>query len=277
MRAAWNYLFVGFGVVGASYAGVAPTSTRHSDAKTVFQSQCARCHSGATPAGGVDLSGDLDSIAGVKKIVRGRPHASILFKLVRDGAMPKGAPKLSDDDIATIRDWIMSLRPDPRPLFASRCVGCHGGAHPAGSMDLSGNPEALAKLPETQYGEQGATSAMLYKRLADGSMPKNGVKLTDNELSFVQDWLNSLHPDPRSLFATKCVKCHGGATPRAGLDLTGGPDALAGLKQVVKGKPSDSSLYQRIADGSMPRGGPPLSDSDTGLVWDWIGSLGPRN
>lgn len=276
MRAAWNYIFIGFGVIGASYAGVARTTTQHSDVKALFQTQCARCHSGATPAGGVDLSGELADIAGIKQLVRGRPNSSLLLKLVRDGTMPKGGSKLGDDDINTIRDWIMSLRPDPRPMFASRCVSCHSGANPAASMDLSGNLEALAKLPETNYGEQGATSAVLYKRLADGSMPKNGVKLTDTELSFVRDWLNSLHPDPRSLFAAKCVKCHGGATPAAGMDLTVSLDALAGLKEVVKGKAVESSLYNRIADGSMPRGGPPLSDSDAGLVWDWINSLAPH-
>jgi mono/diheme cytochrome c family protein len=144
-------------------------------------------------------------------------------------------------------------------------------------LDLSGNLEALAKLPQTQFGDQGATSATLYKRLADGTMPKGGTKLTDDELSSVRDWLNGLHPDPRPLFAAKCVKCHGGGTPAAGLDLTGGLDAISGFKEVVKGKPAESSLYQRIADGTMPRGGPPLSDSDAGLVWDWINSLAPRN
>jgi mono/diheme cytochrome c family protein len=191
--------------------------------------------------------------------------------------MPKGGTKLGDDDIATIRDWILSIRPDPRPLFASRCVSCHSGPSPVGSLNLTGNLEALAKLPETKFGDEGATSAVLYKRLADGSMPKNGVKLTEDELSYVKDWLNSLHPDPRPVFVASCVKCHGGATPAAGLDLTGDLNSLAGLKQVVKGKAGDSALYKRIADGTMPRGGQPLSDSEAGLVWDWIDSLTPRN
>lgn len=270
-------MFVGFGVLGATYGGVTPPPTRQTDAKSLFQAQCAKCHSGATPAAGIDLSGDLPDIAATKSVVRGRPSASVLFKVVRDGVMPKGAPKMSADDVATIRNWIMSLRPDPRPMFASRCTGCHKGPSPAGSLDLSGDLDALSKLPDVKFGDQGATTAVLYKRLADGSMPKNGTKLTEDELSFVKDWLNSLQPDPRSLFAAKCVKCHGGGSPAAGLDLTGNLDALAGLKQVVKGKPGESALYQRIADGSMPRGGQPLTDSEAGLVWDWIKSLEPHH
>lgn len=275
MRGAWTYLSVGFGVVGLSLAGFAPPSNQDSDAHALFQSQCARCHSGSTPAGGIDLSSDLAAIAGIQQIVAGRPHSSVLLRVLRDGTMPKGGPKLGDDDINTLRDWIMSLRPDPRPLFSTRCVGCHSGTSPAGSMDLFGNLETLAKLPETKFGKEGPQSAVLFRRLADGSMPKGGVKLTDNELSIVRDWLNGLHPNPRSLFAARCVKCHGGATPAAGLDLSAGVNGLSRLKQVVKGNPGDSFLYKRIADGSMPRGGPPLSDSEAGLVWDWIASLAP--
>ncbi len=277
MRAAWNFLLIGLGIVGVSLPGVGAKSAQKSDAKTLIQSQCARCHSGSQPAGGVDLSGDLASIAGIKSVVPGRPHSSLLFKLVQDGTMPKGSPKLADEDIATIRDWILSVRPDPRPLFAARCISCHGATSPAALLDLSGNLAALAKLPQATFGDKGPTSAALYQRLADGSMPKGGTKLTDGELSSVKDWLNGLHPDPTTLFAAKCVKCHGATTPAAGLDLSGGLDALSGLKQVVKGKPAASSLYQRIADGSMPRGGPALSDSDSGLVWDWIHSLKPKD
>lgn len=273
MRALWNFAFVGLGVLGATYAGVAPRATQQSDVKALFQARCAKCHGGEMPAGNVDLSGELTDIAGVEPIVKGRPQSSILYKLVRDGEMPKGAPKLSPDELETIRDWIMSLRPDPKRLFNTHCIGCHGGSNPAGSLDLSGNLDALAKLPQMK----GATSAVLYKRLADGSMPKNGVKLKDDELSYVRDWLNSPDPDPRPLFAAKCVKCHTGATPAAGMDLSGDLASLAGLKQVVKGKPVESSVYSRIADGSMPRGGQPLSDSEVGLVWDWILSFTPHS
>ncbi len=275
MRASWIYLFAGLGVLTASFAGSAPKPRQEADAKTLIQGQCAKCHSGEKPAGGVDLSGDLASIAGLRDVVRGRPQASSLYKVVRDREMPKGGPKLSDDDLTTLRDWIMSLRPDPTALFKARCISCHSGASPAAALDLSGDLKALGKLPQAKFGDEGAATAVLYKRLADGSMPKGGTKLTDDELSSVRDWLNSLQPDPRALFTAKCVKCHGATNPAAGLDLTGDLTALAGLKQVVKGKPAGSSLYLRIADRSMPKGGPPLSDSDAGLVWDWIHSLAP--
>ena len=276
MKAAWVYLVAGFGVLGASYPKSTLKPTHEADAKAVLQSQCAKCHSGDKPAGGVDLSGDLSDIAGSKSVVRGRPQASSLFKLVRDGAMPKGAPKLSSDDAATLRDWIMSLRPDPKPLFAARCVSCHSGASPAAALDLSGDLKALAKLPQSKFGAEGATSATLYKRMADGTMPKGGDKLTADELSSVKDWLNGLQPDPRGVFAAKCVKCHSGGTPAGNLDLSGSLDDLSALTQIVKGKPAESSIYQQIADGSMPRGAAPLSDSDTGLVWDWITSIAPK-
>lgn len=249
------------------------TSAAPDDVKAIFQAHCVSCHSGAFPAGSLDLSGDLAGIAATKAVVRGRPHSSALYKAVADGSMPKGGPKLSDLDIAAIQNWIIGLRPDPRALFATRCVGCHGAANPAAGLDLSGGLDALAKLSQANFSDEGATSSVLYKRLADGSMPKNGTKFTEDELALVRDWLNTVHPNPHALFRAKCVSCHGSSSPAAGLDLSASLDVLAGQKVVLKGKPAESALYKSVATGYMPKGGQHLTDRELALVWYWVASL----
>lgn len=238
----------------------------------VFTTKCVGCHGGSNPAAGLDLSRSIDTIATYKEVIRSKPHASMLFKVVDSGSMPKGGTKLSPTEIASVRDWIMSLRPDPRPLFNARCINCHSGASPAAQLDLTGSLDDFAKLKQVVPGAGGATDCSLYKRVADGSMPKGGTKLTDGELGLVKDWLTGMHPNPKPIIQAKCIGCHSGGSPAGGMDLS---MPLEDLKEVVKGKPAESALYLRVADGTMPKGHPPLTDSDQGQIWDWIASLKP--
>ena len=56
----------------------------------------------------------------------------------------------------------------------------------------------------------------------------------------------------RALIADKCLGCHSGETPKGGLDLTRRASALAGGdsgEALVPGKPDESPLIERVADG----------------------------
>jgi Planctomycete cytochrome C/Anaphase-promoting complex subunit 4 WD40 domain len=84
------------------------------DVKVVFQRHCLMCHSASQMTAGLSL----ESFAGIMKgggsgqiVIPGRAVQSLLYQVVSqetDGVprMPLGLPKISDDEIALIRDWI---------------------------------------------------------------------------------------------------------------------------------------------------------------------------
>jgi hypothetical protein len=81
-----------------------------------------------------------------------------------------------------------------------------------------------------------------------------------------------------SIIDARCVRCHGGANPRARLDLS----TFAGWKRggqsgrlLTPGNPNASLLMARLAGGTqqrqqMPQGGPPLSADELRVVAKWI-------
>jgi hypothetical protein len=65
----------------------------------------------------------------------------------------------------------------------------------------------------------------------------------------------SFQVDIRPLFHAKCVRCHGGKSPKGDLDLRTAAGALKGGDSgpaVVPGKPEESPLYQKVRGGMMP-------------------------
>jgi hypothetical protein len=75
------------------------------------------------------------------------------------------------------------------------------------------------------------------------------------------------------LLEVKCAKCHGGATPQAGLDIGNRAGLLKGGASgpaIVIGAPDKSLLYQRALSGQMPLGGPRLTETELRAVRAWI-------
>src|SRR5438876_10477866 len=63
--------------------------------------------------------------------------------------------------------------------------------------------------------------------------------------------------DVRPLFQAKCVRCHGGETAKADLDLRTHGATLKGGETgpvVVPGKPEKSLLFEKVHEGMMPPG-----------------------
>jgi hypothetical protein len=74
-----------------------------------------------------------------------------------------------------------------------------------------------------------------------------------------------------------CTVCHGGADPRAGLNLESYARLLKGGKSgpvVIPGEPGKSELLRRLkglSEPRMPYTGPPwLTDEETGTIEAWI-------
>lgn len=85
------------------------------------------------------------------------------------------------------------------------------------------------------------------------------------------------YTDVAPILQQRCVMCHSGAAPAAGLRLDSLQALLegsAGGKVVIAGAPQDSELLRRIRGESQPRmpmTGPPfLSDSEIEIIAQWI-------
>lgn len=105
----------------------------------VMQSQCVQCHS---------WSANENEI--IKRIIPGDPANSTLYKSVISGQMPVGKPRLTDQAMKLVEQYILQFdkarAPAPVPLaatysslkvnlFEKSCIGCH-------------NPDVLVKYPK---------------------------------------------------------------------------------------------------------------------------------
>ena len=91
------------------------------DVAPIFAANCAGCHAGNLTMGTLDL----DSFAGIQKgghsgpvIVPGKSGESLLYLRITGAvtpAMPLGGKKLSDGEIAIIREWIDAGAKPPAP------------------------------------------------------------------------------------------------------------------------------------------------------------------
>jgi hypothetical protein len=76
-----------------------------------------------------------------------------------------------------------------------------------------------------------------------------------------------------AIFKARCVKCHAGAEPAAGLLLTTRRDLLRGGETgpAIRIAAAESSLlWEKLASDEMPKGGPPLTTDEKGLIRAWI-------
>ncbi len=84
-----------------------------------------------------------------------------------------------------------------------------------------------------------------------------------------------------TIFATNCTRCHGGALPRAGLDLTTYDSAIRGSSSgpvIVCGNAAGSRLVARITGQvppQMPRGAAPLPADQIAAIQAWINGQCP--
>jgi hypothetical protein len=79
--------------------------------------------------------------------------------------------------------------------------------------------------------------------------------------------------DVLPILKAKCVRCHAGAEPEQGLRLTTARDILKGGKSgpAIRIAAAESSLlWEKIASNEMPKGGPPLTAMEKGVIRSWI-------
>lgn len=100
---------------GSARAEVAPAQVAQ-----VLERHCAACH--GTPGkgkGGLDYILDRTRLVSLGQVKPGQPEQSLLWQNVASGQMPPaGRPRLSDDEKASLRDWIKAGAHDWVPARA---------------------------------------------------------------------------------------------------------------------------------------------------------------
>ena len=75
------------------------------------------------------------------------------------------------------------------------------------------------------------------------------------------------------IFRAKCIRCHAGVEPKAGLNLTMPSSLLSGGKSgaAIRIRAAEFSLlYEKVTSGEMPPVGQKLTDDEKGLIRKWI-------
>ncbi|MBI1390341.1 MAG: DUF1553 domain-containing protein [bacterium] len=225
---AWILLSIGSNVPSVC------ASSGAAAAQVVFEQHCVFCHKGDDPGGGLNLTRLNSLTQGGKRgpaIEPGKPDESLLLKLVEHQEaphMPMSMPKLSDEDIAAIREWIAAGAPLPEPppeiqtaaeptskpdaapqsapddavdfasqvfpIFQTSCLKCHGAKHQQGMLRLDSRASVMKgglSGPALKPGD--ADGSLLVKRISDDDagprMPMDGDPLPPEQIARIRRWI----------------------------------------------------------------------------------------
>jgi len=252
------------------------------DVLPIFKSSCIQCHGPDTKMKGLNLS----NLAGVMKggesgavIVPGKPDESVLYRLVQEGKMPKAGKPLSQDQLTTIKEWIVAGAPSALafetgvlPILKANCVQCHGPETQTKSMNLSTYAGAMKGSESGAVVVPGQPEAsLLYQKVSQGLMPKGGKPLSADQVTVIRQWIEAGAPtashvavayaepltehDVLPIMFLRCTACHGMRRQDGGLDLHTRDAMLKGGKSgpaLAPGKPNQSLLVQKLRSGEMP-------------------------
>ena len=81
---------------------------------------------------------------------------------------------------------------DVAPIFSQRCVQCHSGGQPSGGLDLSSYSGLMAGGATGAVITPGdAANSLLISLVSSGQMPRSGAKLSPDQVSLLQNWVNA--------------------------------------------------------------------------------------
>jgi mono/diheme cytochrome c family protein len=194
----------------------APTPDRptfEADVLPIFQARCLVCHSEGAPQKGLLLGTRVALLRGGESgpaIQPGRSGKSLLMDKIAGQQMPPMDPKLTPEEVDTIRRWIDQGAPsekddagpviteqDVLPIFQVRCVACHGKREQKGGLDLrtlasrlkggKSGPAVVPGKPE---------ESLIIQKLEAGNMPPAGLQKeyfvrtpTDGEVQTLRAWI----------------------------------------------------------------------------------------
>jgi len=220
---------------GATSAKTAELAKYFTDnVQPVLEKNCYSCHT-AKMKGGLRLDSRADILKGGETgtaVILGDPGKSLLIQAVKqtgDLKMPPRGPKLPDDQIAHLSEWIKAgavwdassfAGPPPaelvhakssagdeffenkvRPIFATQCGSCHQEKSKGGlsltsrESIIKGGDSGAAIVPGNPDKSLLLTAVHQTGEL---KMPPKGPKLTDDEVASLAQWVKMGAPWPAS-------------------------------------------------------------------------------
>lgn len=189
------------------------------DVLPLFESKCAVCHGEQLAQQGLDLTSAPAILSGGNSgpaIEMGASGKSLLISKLVSGSMPPGGPKLPEEEIETIRNWIdhgvaqeaeqlgltLVTEADVLPILQARCVACHGKSEQRGGLDLRTQAARLAG------GESGPAlvpgkpdESLIIQKIENNEMPpvalqkKYAVRTpSEAEIQTLRQWIAAGSP-----------------------------------------------------------------------------------
>lgn len=144
-------------------------------------------------------------------------------------------------------------------VLEPHCLTCHS---------RMGTEEAISRWVTPGDPEK----SRLFKSVESGSMPKNARPLGTRELELIRSYITKLAAPEREIvtfddikaqiLVPSCLQCHRRMDNETSLSTW-----------INRENPTQSKLYLRVIDGSMPKGGSPLSSDQTELILNYIQDL----
>jgi len=111
-----------------------------------------------------------------------------------DESLPTSAPTEEEVQVAPVSS--LSFSKDVYPIFEASCIKCHGVEKVSRGLDLTSYEKTMTgsvKGPVVLPGD--AENSLLVKLTVEGKMPKQGAKLTPEQVEIVRNWVNQGAPN----------------------------------------------------------------------------------
>jgi mono/diheme cytochrome c family protein len=188
------------------------------DILPIFTHYCFNCHGKSSPQLGLDLRTARLTMRGSQNgpvVVEGSLEKSLLWKKVSTREMPLKLFKLrlTDAEIDTVRRWIEAGAPSSAPaelpadvqaqfarfekeiwpIFAERCVSCHGADDPEAELDLRSLESLLRGSKSGPVIVEGfSEKSILIRNVSGRTMPPPDSEkpLTAGEIRTITRWID---------------------------------------------------------------------------------------
>ncbi len=237
------FVLMSLGLVGVSVSTAQEEASQRiprfeSDILPIFEAKCLACHGEKLQQNGLDLRTQESVVKGGESgpsVEPGEPKESLLYEKVETGSMPLVGEKLSEAELAVIREWIeggalkegQEARPSRIvkvtdrdvmvPILHVRCAACHGKRKQEGGLDvrtqaslLKGGKSGPAIFPGRPE------ESLLIKRIVSEEMPPKEMQLdyavrpvTSSELEELREWIFAGAP----VEPVQVMKVDGGPDP----------------------------------------------------------------
>jgi MYXO-CTERM domain-containing protein len=249
----------------APEAAVASTATSGPE---ILAAKCSKCHGAKKQKGKLRV----DSVAALLRggsegpaMVPGQPEKSTIIQRIKlplghdEHMPPPKEPQLDAAEVAALSAWVRRQSASRAPVPA-----------PVAEKPSEAPSEPSVETPPAAS----ETTTVTASTSAEPSDPRHAELLAELPAT-VRLYDGAVHP----ILMDKCAQCHGGAAPKADLDVS----SLASLQKggwsgpgVVASKPDDSLILQRAKlpenddDRMPPPGSAPLRQGEVELIQAWV-------